>query len=95
MSVSTSDPLPDMTAAEAQMLSAACSQASVDLWSLCLARRGYFAHRERIAEAGQLARRLRLLAFALLDAAGWPPEGEGLDLDEEYAFDRYTLPGGD
>jgi len=72
MSVTTSDPLPELTAHEAQSLSGELSRASVDLWSLCLARRGYSAHRERIAEPGQLAQRLRQLAFHLLDAAGWP-----------------------
>jgi len=97
MSVTTCDPLPDLTAAEAQALSGDLSRASVDLWSLCLARRGYGAHRERIAEPDQLADRLRLLAFHLLDAAGWPEVGwgeedaEGLPVVEQAAFSHRSL----
>ena len=69
----------------------------MDLWSLCLARRGYSAHRERIHELGQLAERLRLLAFHLLDAAGWPEvgweeeESEGLPVVEQAALEYRSL----
>jgi len=74
MSVSTDlqDPIPEMSAVEAQFLSGELSRASVDLWSLCLARRGYTSHLARIEEPCQLRQRIQRLGLALLDAAGWP-----------------------
>jgi len=74
MTVSTDlqDPLPDLTAKEAESFSGELSRASVDLWSLCLYRRGYASHLQRIEEPCQLRQRMQRLGLALLDAAGWP-----------------------
>jgi len=94
------DPCDDLSC-HAARLSSLCSHAAADLCRLGQARRGYTRALDNIADLPALPERLRQLAFALLDAAGWPPESseeQGVrseekkyDWDEECAEERYCL----
>src|SRR5215469_8607312 len=83
MLVST-EPVPDLSADQARELSEKLSRASVDIFSLALARQGASESLRKIADLPGLEGRLRACAFALLDAAGWPPLPG--DLDDEYTL---------
>jgi hypothetical protein len=72
-------------------LSALLLQASQDLCNLNEARCGYTSALNYIPDLPALPERLRAVAFALLDAAGWPPGAVRSSWAHECASERYAL----
>jgi len=90
-STDTSD-CPQPSLAEAHTLSALCSHASVDVFNLYRTRMAQPDGTGEDPRWPAVRKRLRQLAFHLLDAAGWPEGGWDDDDAAALAFSGWEDP---